>query len=110
MVISIAVGFGVAGDAILDLWDLWDKQTPDQQDKMAEVQLLAGQSAAETRQLAQQLTKEEADNQPEAVREAIASYLTQGPAMATALAWPDSVKGASSSAASPSRSATLSLP
>ena len=35
---------------------------------------------------------------------------TRGPAMATALAWPGSAKGASSSAASPSRSATPSSP
>ncbi len=76
-----AAGFGVAGDAILDIWDAWNKETPDRQQKLAEVQQLAEQSAGETRQLAQTLAQEVAADQPEAVRQAVASYLTQVPAM-----------------------------
>ncbi len=76
-----AAGFGVAGDAILDIWDAWNKDSPDQQQKLAEVQQLAEQSAGETRQLAQALAQEVAADQPETVRHAVASYLTQVPAM-----------------------------
>jgi serine/threonine protein kinase/DNA-binding PadR family transcriptional regulator len=76
-----AAGFGVAGDALLELWDVWNKETPDRQQKLAEVQQLAEQSADETRQLAQTLAQEVAADQPETVRQAVASYLTQVPAM-----------------------------
>jgi hypothetical protein len=44
-----AVGFGVAGDVIVDIWDVWDKTQPGQKDKRAEVEALAKQTADEAR-------------------------------------------------------------
>jgi len=76
-----AVGFGVAGDAVLELWDCWNKEKQDPQEKLAEVQQLAQQTAGETRQMAADIVLELAADQPEEVRQTITSYLTQVPAM-----------------------------
>jgi len=76
-----AVGFGVAGDAIVELWDSWNKEKQDPQEKLAEVQQLAQQSAGETRQAAADIVLELAADQPEEVRQTVTNYLTQVPAM-----------------------------
>jgi len=76
-----AVGFGVAGDAILEIWDSWNKEKQDPQEKLAEVQQLAQQSAGETRKMAADIVLELAADQPEEVRQTITTYLTQVPAM-----------------------------
>jgi len=76
-----AVGFGVAGDAILEIWDSWNKEKQDPQEKLAEVQQLAQQTAGETRQMAADIALEFAADQSEEVRQTLTTYLTQVPAM-----------------------------
>src|SRR3954464_8875587 len=76
-----AVGLGVAGDAVLDIWDLWNRHSQDREKKLAEVQGLAEQSATETRQQAHTIAPEGAGDQPEAVRQAVAAQLVQVPAL-----------------------------
>ncbi len=79
--IGNAVGFGLVGDIAIDVWDSWSQEGKDQQEKLAEVQQLAQQSAGETRELASTTALEVAADQPEAVRESLRTYLTQVPAM-----------------------------
>src|SRR5262245_8421272 len=65
------VGFGVAGDALIEIWEAWNRQSQDPRQKLAEVQQLAQQSPVDTRQLAQRFAQEVAADQPEAVRQAV---------------------------------------
>jgi serine/threonine protein kinase len=74
-----AAGFGVAGDAIIDIWDLWSKYQQDQRQKLEEVQQIAVQSATEARQHAAEAAQEVAADQPETVRQALTAYLSQIP-------------------------------
>lgn len=74
-----AAGFGVAGDAIIDIWDLWSRYQQDQRQKLAEVQQLAAQPATEARRQAAEVAQEVAGDQPEAVRQALKAYLSQIP-------------------------------
>ena len=74
-----ALGFGVAGDAALELWDLLNKSKPSQREKMDEIQQLAGQSTEQARQNAAAVVAQEAADQPETVRQALTAYLTQLP-------------------------------
>jgi serine/threonine protein kinase len=76
-----AVSFGVAGDAIIEIWDIWNKYSKGQEQKLDEIKQMAEQPAADTRQLAKTLAAEEASDQPEAIRQTVVSYLTQVPAM-----------------------------
>ena len=71
--------FGFGGDALLELWDQWHKSTPDDQQKMAEIQKVANQSANETREEAKQLAQEVAPDQPE-LQNTVSTFLTQFPA------------------------------
>ena len=74
-----AAGFGVAGDAIIDIWDLWNKSKQDQGQKLEEIRQLAGQSTAEARLHAAEVVAQEAAGQPEAVRQELTAYLAQIP-------------------------------
>ena len=74
-----AVGFGVAGDAVIELWDLWGRYQKDQQEKLAEIGKLAVQPAAEARRLAEEVVAEVAGDRPDTVRQALTAYLSQVP-------------------------------
>jgi serine/threonine protein kinase len=74
------VGAGIAGDAIVDIWKLWDHYTQNSQDKRAEVEPIAMQSSADARREVAEIVAEEGVSQNETVRQAITAYLTQLPA------------------------------
>ncbi len=71
--------FGVGGDAIIDLWDLWGRYQKDQGEKLAEIGKLAVQPAAEARRLAEEVAVEVAGDKPETERQALTAYLSQVP-------------------------------
>jgi hypothetical protein len=79
-----AVGFGVAGDAILDIWKLWGDYQQDQPHKLAEVQQIAGQSTAQAREHATAVVAQETSGLPnctdaDAFRQTLTAYLSQLP-------------------------------
>jgi serine/threonine protein kinase len=74
-----AAGFGLAGDAILEIWDLWNKSAQDAQQKRQEVERLAAQPTAEARQQAQAAVAQEAASLPDPQRQAVTAYLAQVP-------------------------------
>ncbi len=78
-IIGNAAVFGVGGDALLELWDLWSKSKQDQRQKREEVEQLAVQSQTEARQSAAEVAEQVAGDQPETVRQAVAAYLSQLP-------------------------------
>lgn len=91
-----AIGFGFAGNAIVEIWDAWNESTQDSQQKVEEIQKLAEQPADETRQMAQTLAKEGAAGLSEAFQQEITSYLMQVPAMVrSSMRRPDDPTGTS---------------
>src|SRR5438034_1045695 len=73
------VGFGVAGDLLVDAWDGWGKGPPGE--RRAELQELAQASPAEVRAEVDRAVREEADGLAPAEREQVAAYLLQIPSM-----------------------------
>lgn len=75
-----AVFLGFGGDAMLEIWDQWNKTAPDEKQKLAEIEKVANRSAAETRQEAQRVAAEEASGHSEALQQTVTTFLTQLPA------------------------------
>jgi serine/threonine protein kinase len=73
------LGAGIAGDAIVDIWKLWDGRSQDPQEKREEVERLAALSTTEVRQQVAEVVSQVAADNPEPVRQAVAAYLTQLP-------------------------------
>src|SRR4051812_9543039 len=74
------VGFGFAGDLLVDVWDGWSKDSQEQE-RRAELQEMAQASPAEVRAEVDRAVREEADGLPSAQREQVAAYLHQLPSM-----------------------------
>src|SRR5947209_1858434 len=73
-----SLGFGL-GDSAVEIWDAWNRETPQQEQKLVQVQEVAQLSPAEARQLAKQIALELAADQPDTVREQVVAVLTQVP-------------------------------
>src|SRR3954468_12603270 len=74
------VGFGIAGDLLVDVWDGWGKGSQEEE-RRAELQEMAQASPAEVRAEVDRAAGEEPDGLPPAQRERVASYLHQLPSM-----------------------------
>src|SRR4051794_24717496 len=82
-----ALGVGFLGKAVVEIWDHWDKACKEQKQKLADLQRLAVQPAAEVRQSAQTAAQEEAGKlgQAEGVKlteadlQTVVSWLTPMP-------------------------------
>jgi hypothetical protein len=75
-----AAGFGIAGDAIIDIWDLWNKARPSQQEKREDLEALAKQSPGDSRRIVDEVVQEVAGDQPEPAQITLKTFLTQVPA------------------------------
>ncbi len=73
------VGAGVAGDAIVEIWKLWDESRQDPKQKREEIERLAVLPAEEARRQAAEVVAQVAAGLPEIVRQAITAYLRQVP-------------------------------
>jgi serine/threonine protein kinase len=74
-----AVGFGIAGDILVEIWEFWNKSQPNLQDKRAEVEALASQPAGTAKQEAKAVVRDVAGDLPEADQIILRTYLTQLP-------------------------------
>ena len=74
-----AACFGFGGDALVELWDLLNKSTPDEHQKLTEIEKVASCSDVETRQEAQRVAMDVAGDQPQ-IQETVRNFLTQIPA------------------------------
>src|SRR6516165_117009 len=59
------VGAGIAGDAIVDIWKIWDQYSQDAQQKRKEVEQLASQPSVEAHRQIVEVVAQEAAGQPE---------------------------------------------
>ncbi len=75
-----AVGAGIAGDVLVEVWEGWERLRRSEADRKAEVEALAQQPTAKLHEAVADVVKEVATDQPEEVRQVLTQYLQQVPA------------------------------